>query len=281
MPWFLKDPLTQFILLGLMLFTAHYMWEQSVTRQDYTIHISADEIERQALIFAGENRRQPTDQDIKALLFAHIEEEVLMREARKRGLEHDDTIIRRRLAQKMRFIIEDVESPKRLSEPELKIWFEDNITQFTLPETRSFSHVYISPEKHGQNLDAHAQSLLSTLQKSTAQARENWTQLGDPFMMKQSYTSLSEVETRRLFGQEFGAGVFAAPTGQWTGPIDSAFGRHLIRIDKISIEHTPRFEEVHDKVERIWQDEAQRAQNQSELKSLIKRYKVNVEDIDE
>ena len=112
----LSEPLAQFIFLGCLLFLAHNFWEGVVLRKHMTINVSAEEIERQALIFASENQRPPTDDDIRALLFAHIEEEALMREALKRGLDKDDTIIRRRLAQKMRFIIEDIDEqtlPKR------------------------------------------------------------------------------------------------------------------------------------------------------------------------
>jgi len=84
-------------------------------------------MERQATIFAGENRRQPTDEDLKALLFAYVEEQALMREAQRLGLGNDDTIIRRRLAQKMRFLIEDVDVPKEPDEATLNAWFKDNI----------------------------------------------------------------------------------------------------------------------------------------------------------
>jgi len=101
----LREPLVHFILLGAGLFLAHSVWEKQVAKSDYTINISAAEIERQAAIFATENQRQPTDEDIQGLLFAHVEEQVLMREAERLGLGEDDTIIRRRMAQKMRFIL--------------------------------------------------------------------------------------------------------------------------------------------------------------------------------
>ena len=109
-----REPLVHFTLLGAALFAGHALWQRAVTKADYTITISAAELERQAVIFAGENRRQPTDEDIQALLFSYVEEQALMREAQKLGLGDDDTIIKRRLAQKMRFMIEDINPQFRM-----------------------------------------------------------------------------------------------------------------------------------------------------------------------
>jgi len=139
----IREPLVHFIILGALLFAGHMIWQHKVTKADYTITVTTKEMERQALIFAGENRRQPTDDDLKALLFSHVEEQVLMREAQRLGLGEDDTIIRRRLAQKMRFIIEDVDAPALPDETTLKAWFEANIDTFVSVEARSFSHIYL------------------------------------------------------------------------------------------------------------------------------------------
>jgi len=99
----IREPLVHFILIGALLFAGHHFWSKAFSKEDYTIYVSDTEIRRQAEIFASENQRQPTDEDIQGLIFAHVEEQILMREAQRLGLEADDTIIRRRLAQKMRF----------------------------------------------------------------------------------------------------------------------------------------------------------------------------------
>ena len=272
-----REPLVHFILLGALLFAGHLLWQRHVTKADHTIIVTADEMERQALIFAGENRRQPTDEDLKALLFAHVEEQALMREAERIGLGEDDTIIRRRLAQKMRFIIEDVEAPALPAEAELKSWFEANMDKFVSAETRSFSHVYLSPEEHGDNLNAAAQNILSKLENEN----EDWNALGDPFMLKRGFKSLNALELSRLFGPTFSKGLFELEGNKWQGPIESAFGLHLIRIDNIADKITPSFEDVRDDVETAWQEDARRSANQAALKELIQKYKVDVQDATE
>ena len=272
-----REPLVHFILLGALLFAGHLLWQRHVTKADHTIIVTAEEMERQALIFAGENRRQPTDEDLKALLFAHVEEQALMREAERIGLGEDDTIIRRRLAQKMRFIIEEVEAPALPAEAELKSWFEANMDKFVSAETRSFSHVYLSPEEHGDNLNAATQNILSKLENEN----EDWNALGDPFMLKRGFKSLNALELTRLFGPTFSKGLFELEGNKWQGPIESAFGLHLIRIDNIADKIIPRFEDVRDDVETAWQEDARRSANQAALKELIQKYKVDVQDATE
>ena len=267
-----REPLVHFIILGGLLFAGHSLWQQHVSKADYTITVSPDEMERQATIFAGENRRQPTDEDLQALLFAYVEEQALMREASRMGLGDDDTIIRRRLAQKMRFMIEDVDPPGQPDEAALETWFQANISQFVRPETRSFSHIFFSPEKHGKNLNTNVKKVMDIVNEA------EWKKLGDPFMLKREFTRLSTLDVSRLFGADFAAGVFNADINGWQGPIDSAFGRHLVRIDGTTPKATPELSEVRPDVIRAWQDETQRAANTKRLKTLIEKYKVVVED---
>jgi len=269
---FFREPLVHFIILGGLLFAGHSLWQRHVTKADYTITVSPEEMERQATIFAGENRRQPTDDDLKALLFAYVEEQALMREATRMGLGSDDTIIRRRLAQKMRFMIENVDAPQEPDEETLNSWFEANIGSFVNPETRSFSHIYFSPEKHGDNIDKNVKTVMNIVDDA------DWENLGDPFMLKRQFTRLSTVDVNRLFGAEFAAGVFNAQMTGWQGPIDSAFGRHLIKIDAMTPKITPDLQEVRPQVIRAWQDKTQREANTQRLKDLIQKYNVVVED---
>lgn len=269
-----REPLVHFIILGALLFAGHMLWQTHISKADYTITVTADEMERQALIFAGENRRAPTDEDLKALLFAHVEEQALMREAQRIGLGEDDTIIRRRLAQKMRFIIEDVDTPALPGDADLESWFKANLDNFISPETRSFSHIYLSPEVHGDDLDAKAQEILSEL----GNAAQDWKALGDPFMMKRAFKSLNAVEAARLFGPNFSKELFKLDGTHWQGPIESAFGLHIIQLDNVTPKVIPKFQNVRATVESAWQQEAQRTVNQNNLKELIQKYKVEVED---
>jgi len=269
---FLKEPFVQFVVLGGLLFIGNALWEQHVTRSEYTINVDPAEMERQAVIFASENRRQPTDEDLRALLFSHVEEEVLLREAKRLGLGADDTIIRRRLAQKMRFLIEDTGEPALPSATELEDWFEQNKQRFVVPEKRSFSHIFLSPEKHGDQLQTTADTLLSTV------SEDNWQGLGDPFMLNRAYDMIDETALERLLGTNFAKSVFALEGDLWQGPVESAFGLHLVKIETVTSEATPNLEDIRPTVEAAWRDYTSREQNNQRLRDLIEKYDVEVED---
>ena len=184
-----------FVGLGALLFAGHGLWEHYIAKDDYAISISTAELERQALIFAGENRRDPTDEDLQALIFAYVEEEVLMREALRRGLDADDTIIRRRLAQKMRFMVEDTEMPAPPEDAQLRAWFETRKDEFSIPETRAFVHIYLSSNTHGDDIESAAETLLMRGDL------DNWETLGDPFIMKRTYTDVTRTDVSGMYNR--------------------------------------------------------------------------------
>lgn len=258
------------------MFAGHTLWQRHVDASDYTITVTAEEMERQALIFAGENRRQPTDDDLKALLSAHVEEQALVREARQLGLGEEDTIIHRRLAQKMRFIIEDVDTPELPDDAALKAWFDNNLDKFSASETRSFSHIFFSPSAHGEDTETLALKALAQIRSNNPPP--DWVTLGDPFMLKRKLKGASQAEVARAFGSGFSAGVFNTESMDWQGPMKSAFGLHLIKLDKITPETIPHFENVRSMAEKTWYEDAQRAANKAALKNVIEKYQVNVLD---
>lgn len=266
----LREPLVHFVLLGIALFAGHSLYQNAVQKADYTLVVEPEELERQALIFAGENRRRPTDDDLRALLFSYVEEEVLVREAIRRGLDADDTIIRRRLAQKMRFLIEDVDPPAIPDDATLRAWFETRKDQFNTPETRTFNHIYLSPETHGEDIEAEATRL-----RDLAESRD-WKTLGDPFMMKRTYRNMPRQEVTRLFGTRFATDIFNLNHGAWSAGVPSAFGLHVVNIETVTPEIPATFEDVKLDVITTWQEETRRTGNETRLKNLIKKYKIDV-----
>ena len=267
----LHEPFVHFVVLGGLLFAGHALWQEHVGKANYTILVSPAEIERQAQIFASENRRQPTEADLEGLLFAHVEEQVLMREAQRLGLESDDTIIRRRLAQKMRFMINDISAPDLPSRAALKSWYQGNPTAFIRPETRSFEHIYLSPKGRAKTVTSEAEALLA------AGVSENWEAQGDAFIAGRRFQRLAQPAVQRDFGTNFAKSVFERPdTENWQGPINSAFGVHLVRITNITPEYLPEFKDIQSEVEAVWIDEAKRAENAKGLEKLMDKYKVEV-----
>lgn len=269
-----REPLVHFILIGALLFVGHHFWAKHISKGDYTIFVSEAEIQRQAQIFASENQRQPTDEDIQGLIFAHVEEQILMREAERLGLDADDTIIRRRLAQKMRFMINEDTPPALPNEAALKDWFEDNTALFVQPEQRAFTHVYFSPGEHA-DVDTAARTALGAI------TNDNWKSMGDPFIESNTLGLIDAPGLTRKYGKNFTDNLFALPPdARWQGPIASAFGMHLVRIDDYRTKDTPDYEQVRPQVKKVWQEKTLRATNEQRLVDLLKKYKVEVEGVD-
>ena len=267
-----REPFVHFALLGGLLFAGHSLWQKHVVKTDHTIFVDPAEIQRQAQIFASENQRQPSETDLDGLLFAHIEEQALMREAKQLGLDEEDTIIRRRLAQKMRFMIEDVSIPELPERADLQTWFEENPERFIRPETRSFEHIYLSPKNRAKTVVAEAENLLS------AGISQNWESQGDAFIAGRRFKKMAQPAVRRDFGTAFAQSLFKLPnTPDWQGPINSAFGVHLIRLTHVAPEYLPEFDAIEAEVEAVWRDEAKRAENEAALKKLIEKYRVEIE----
>ena len=267
----LREPFVHFAILGGLLFAGHSVWQKHIVKTDHTIIVSPAELQRQAQIFTTENQRAPSETDLEGLLFAHIEEQALMREAKRLGLDEEDTIIRRRLAQKMRFMIEDISDPELPERADLQNWFHENPERFIRPETRSFEHIYLSPKDRAKTVVAEAKSQLS------AGIPQDWENQGDAFIAGRRFTKLAQPAVRREFGTAFAQSLFKLPdTPDWQGPINSAFGVHIIRLTNVSPEYLPEFGVIQAEVEAVWIDQAKRAENEATLTRLIEKYRVEV-----
>ncbi|SIN61495.1 Parvulin-like peptidyl-prolyl isomerase [Parasphingorhabdus marina DSM 22363] len=269
-----RDPITHFLLIGLVLVAINSIWTAWQGERGRTIHVSTEEMARLEKLWANTAGRLPTGEDRQMIIDQYVQDEVLMREAERLGLGDDDTIIRRRLAQKMDFLISD----NALAEPdeaELRQWFENNRDRFAASERRSFVHVYLSPERHGAQVDAVAQDARRRLD-----AGADWQTLGDPFIQKRSYAALPQSEITRLFGTAFAERLFALERGQWSEPIGSAYGLHLVRVETIDSAADAEFEPIRAEVQAAWQEQQAIEARQQAIQDLVADYTVIVEEAD-
>lgn len=267
-----RDPITHFVLIGLALVAINHFWNGWQGEQGRTIVVTAAEIDRLEKIWAGTAGRLPTGQDRQQIIDQYVQEEALVREAERLGLGDGDTIIRRRLAQKMDFLVSDGAEADDPSDAELESWFNDHRDHFAAPEMRSFTHIYFSPEKHGSGIEATAETALAQLRSGA-----EWKSLGDPFIQKRNYAAVPEREVARLFGPEFAASIFKLGAGSWSEPVGSAFGLHLVRIEAIDSAAQANFEPIRAEVLAAWQDEQRTDAKRAALSKLIGEYEVVVE----
>src|SRR5262245_40954641 len=131
----LREPLVHFLMLGAILFGVYAYAERGHggVEQSKQIRLTIDDLSQMVLVFQSQWRRDPTPEELRALVEDKVQEEVLYREAIALGIDKDDTIVKRRMAQKMQFLAEDVAAAREPAPKELEIWFKANRDQFALP----------------------------------------------------------------------------------------------------------------------------------------------------
>jgi peptidyl-prolyl cis-trans isomerase C len=206
--------------------------------------------------WAAKWQRAPTSAELQDLVADKVREEVLYREALAMGLEQDDVIVKRRLAQKLEFLTEDVAAIRDPTAAELQAWYTANGAQFAMPGRVTFRHVYFSPDKRGTRAQAEAQAALARL---ADRASADPAPTGDAFFDRDYYADRTPDQVAALFGSAFSKSVVALPSRTWQGPIESGLGWHLVYIDAATAGHVPPFADAdREGVKVAWID-AQRA----------------------
>jgi len=238
-----REPLVHFLLIGALLFVIFDVVGEGGVDRDARIVITAQDQEQLIAIWMKQWRRPPTAQEFQGLLEAHVREQVLYREAMAMGLDEGDTIIRRRLAQKMEFLAQDIGDAVKPSEDELAAFLGDNLDRFVFPARYTFSHVYVSRDRRGDAAEGFAET---TLEKLRAGADPEG--LGDRFMLQRHFDRRSQSEIAQQFGSVFAERLVELEHGVWQGPVVSGYGLHLVRIEGWVEDRIPLLEEVRRKV---------------------------------
>jgi len=271
----LREPLLHFLLIGSALFLLYDAVNGGRSDAPRAIVISEARVEALAGNFTSVWMRPPTAAELKGLIDDYVAEEVYYREAVTMGLDQDDTVIRRRLRQKMEFISEDIANSIEPAEAQLQEFLAQNAGKFAQPAEFTFRQVFLSAERRGDTARADGEKLLAELQAGRGPADP--AEAGDPTMLPATMEAASPQAIADAFGQEFAQQIDEAPLAQWSGPIESTFGLHLVRVDERAAASAPTLGEIRPIVLREWQAEQRRRQNQSFLDALRDKYEVRVE----
>ncbi|MGH9812889.1 MAG: peptidyl-prolyl cis-trans isomerase [Candidatus Acidiferrales bacterium] len=271
----LREPLVHFLLLGAGLFLLSGLVGDRTGGDSTEIVITPGHVEHLVAGFTRAWQRPPTQEELEGLVRDYVREEVYYREALAMGLDKDDTIIRRRLRQKMEFLSEDVAAHAEPSDEDLRAYMEQHPEAFRVDQSFSFSHVYLNPERHGKNLERDAEQLLARLNRAGTKADP--TELGDPFLLDHTYSTVSAREAARDFGEKFAARVGELPVGLWEGPVESGYGMHLVLVRERTEGRVPELAEVRDAVRREWTNARRLEANEKFYHALLQRYTVTIE----
>jgi hypothetical protein len=271
----LREPLLHFLLIGAALFLLYGALNRGRSDAPREIVISEARVEALAENFATVWMRPPTAVELKGLIDDYVAEEIYYREAIAMGLDQDDTVIRRRLRQKMDFISEGIADSVEPTDAQLQAYLESNAGKFASPAELTFRQVYLSAERRGDQVRTDAEKVLAELQAGAGEVDP--TEAGDPTLLPAAMVSASPQAIANAFGQEFARQIDEAPVGQWAGPIESTFGLHIVRVDERVAGKAPTLAEIRPIVLREWQSDERRRQNSSFLAALRDKYDIRVE----
>jgi hypothetical protein len=260
----LKEPLVQFLTIGALLFFMYGLINTEESRNE--IVVDTNLINELAAKWELKRNRQPSLQELKGLVNQYIEQEVLYREALAMNLDHNDEIVKRRLAQKMEFLSDGLAESLQPTEEMLVTYYEENKENYKKSPIYTMQQVYFSEEKR-VNVFEDAKSALKS---------ENPEELGDNISLSSQYTTVSALKIARDYGSAFATALDSLPIGEWTGPIYSGFGVHIIFITEKKPSSYFTFNEVAAKVNVDYNYEASNNFKKELIASLLKNYTINI-----
>ena len=267
---FYKEPLLHFILIGAVFFLL-YAWvgENDTTKDE--ISIDENDLEEIVSKFEMQLGRIPTEDEMISLVAKKIEEEVFYKEALKMNLDHNDEILKRRLAQKMKSLTKDIATVIEPSAAELLSYFKQHTSKYLLEANYSFYQIFFSPDRR-ENWRNDASIALKNLKNKSLETALN---SGDPIAVPKQFKTTSSFHVTRQMGQEFANALVDLKTNEWQGPIESGYGAHLVYITSKSDEKPAPFESVKDAVYKDYTYEKQQEVKASIYKEFVKKYELN------
>jgi hypothetical protein len=266
----LREPLVHFLAIGLLLFGLYALVAPPDTGGERIV-ISANVI---ADLKASHEKlwgRPPTEAELKGLIEARINDEIIYREGRAMGLDQDDAVIKRRVRQKYELIAEEEDSVAA-TEADLVAYLKANPDRFRAPPIVTFTQVMLPDEGSLAEIEARAEKVKSALAAGADPATA-----GKATLLPGRIDGMALDLVARDFGERFAAALATVPEGQWAGPVASAYGVHLVRIDTRIPAETPALDTVRADVQREWENERRLKARAARLAELRESYRVDIE----
>ena len=269
----LREPLFHFLAAGGLIFALYSALSGPAPEPVDTIVIGPQRIEQLRAGFEAVWRRPPNDDELKTMIAKFIREEVYYRQALALGLDRNDTVIRQRLRQKMEFL---TQSGADLLEPangELEAYFAANQKVYLKQPRIAFEQIYLGESPSPDTITR----VRGTLRSNPA---ADPSLLGKPTLLPARLDLSTPREVEGLFGKDFFAKLEAFPAEQWSGPVTSSYGDHLVRVDQEVPVVVPALSEVREAVLRNWKAAKISQMRQQSYKRLRDRYIVQFRGVD-
>jgi hypothetical protein len=268
-----REPMLHFVVAGLALWTAGEIHRRHV--DTYRIVVTPQREAHLATRYSLQFGAPPDSATMGRLAQQDIEEEMLFRRGLELQLDRGDEIVRRRIVQKMQFLMQDISAPAEPDDARLSAYYEANAARYVSPMRVTFAHVYFALEEGEAMARSRAQAALDLLANDGRAANGSASDLGDPFPDLSYFAAYEPDQVYRLFGRTgFSEAAFTAPVDRWVGPYRSGFGWHLLRIEGRQPARKQEFAAVRDNVRSDYLLDAQARANAIAFADLASRFTV-------
>ncbi len=193
-------------------------------------------------------QRPPSDKELRGELQRFIREEVLYQEALRLGYDKNDNVIRNTLVRKMVFLAESQADKSKISDEEIKAYYNLRQEKYRLPPEFSFYHIYFNRDKRGNSAEKDVADLINRLNNSRNRIPDNPDSFGDRFMLENYFRNKSTIEIQNIFGMDFAEQIITLIPGLWSGPVYSGYGVHAVYIIEKQESTVPGWQEIKGKI---------------------------------
>ena len=266
----LKDPFSHFIIIGILLFVSYQIITPEEQQLDNQITISENEVGNIIVNWKKRWNSAPTTAQLNNLIEQQVREEIFYREALMLNLQQGDTVIRRRLADKMAFIVNDIVVPTQATDKQLQDFMQKYPDKFLIAERISFKHYYFNSDLHSDK-EMQAALLIGKQQLINGLPLKS-----DDFAGKSEFNLLPEHQIARLFGRDFPQKLASLSVDEWSEPIQSGYGQHLVKISQRSEGIIAELDDIRDYVLQEWRAQQQITANIEVYQSLRSNYDIDI-----
>ena len=228
------------------------------------IFVSDVEISKLSMEWERRWARPPTEEELEGLVEDWLQDEVLYRQAIALGLDNEDPVIRRYLGNKMRFLVQDSVIVPEPGEQALRVFYEAHADEFASDPVYTFREIRL-PDESG----AAAEPLLAALQAGAPATDGSASEM----------SAASRLDISRRFGVTFYESLAELRLGEWNGPVVSAQGVHIVRVERVERAPPPDFNSVRDEVFKAWTNQQRLEREQAEFDRLQDEYDVRTEGV--
>lgn len=271
----LSEPLVHFLLAGGVIFASYALIDPSPVAQDKrSIEVGQGQLSQLFETFSRTWQRPPTRSELQGLVDGYVKEEVFYREGQDMGLDQDDTIFRRRMQQKLEFLLEPNTEELTPRDGELEAYFREHAARYGQPTRLAFQQIFFRSSRPGDEGELAAKALLTRLSAGSVDIDSET--LGDASTLPSGMDLTDGKAVEAVFGREFVVGAASGTVGRWSGPFRSSYGTHLLYLDQSVAAVGATFTDVRDKVRLDWENDRRKEITDKRYAEMKARYDVKV-----